>query len=536
MGGRGLAELIATLIIATALQGKSLDIEPRETSIRPIHVRNLSSLRSQAGSADLIVRDSYAAIGDSPPVSYRLDAKPCARADGGAQVPASSGGCWLALLDRSSPLDARIWGARCDDFVDDGPAFSNALFALGAMGGGRVFVPATGRGCRIATGIKQTINGTGLVGNGDHNWAGPRGAKASWFADGSWLDCVDRVRSCVKFDGLGFVEGVNFWQDQPAPAAGWAPIAYPWAIEFMQNYSHARNIFMANIYEGLYFHGRPTDKIYGSHSFFEDMYFGTFRTAVRMDSVNNTMTCSNVHVALEWQINGVGIQAYLNKNGIGFDFHYVDNFSCTNVEFYKVAQAMRFTNGFASYGAGVITHAAAHLVMSNVSFNLVPQAIAITAPDVALSAQLSNVLAQTDTDTGVAARCFLDLQTDSADVAIYGFEGGGIGKAVGCVGVPNGHTRLKISGIDLRSPLFRHQRGDHTSDVSGYDYLGGFIPAFSVAQGATVELPTGWQDIVPGSTTSGPHLLCADRLREHQVEGSCGTATQLLPTAPAPKR
>ena len=306
----------------------------------------------------------------------------------------------------------------------------------------------------------------------------------------------------------------------------------------MQEYAHARNIHFANSYKGIYFHGTSSSNVYGSHSYFDDIFAGTFHTAVRIDSANDTMTCHNVHVSLQWNLSSSFVQAYLNTYGIGFDFHYSDNLSCADVEFYKVANALRFTNGSAIYGDTMLTHAAEHLVMSNVSFNLVPQAIAIASNTTILSAQFSNVLAQTDTDNNVAARCFIDLQTAYADVTISNFEGGSIGQGIACVGAQvlnsisnayEDYSRLKINGIDLRAPPFPGAGGGQATSVTsytGFDSLGGGVPAFNIAKGATVEIPTGWQNIVAGSTYSGGLTQCAMPINGGAAGSNCGRVVQ----------
>lgn len=74
---------------------------------------NNAALQALAHNAAMsVVRQGFAAAGDSPPLTYTPSASACSlnsgAGDGGSQVPTSDSGCWIASLP--TVLDARWWG------------------------------------------------------------------------------------------------------------------------------------------------------------------------------------------------------------------------------------------------------------------------------------------------------------------------------------------------------------------------------------------------------------------------------------------
>lgn len=81
----------------------------RERDLLPQHVANTTAMAAADSRLRSVVRDGFAAPGDGPAIRYDHGAASCPHPDGGAQIAASAGGCWVADLPRE--LDPRIWGA-----------------------------------------------------------------------------------------------------------------------------------------------------------------------------------------------------------------------------------------------------------------------------------------------------------------------------------------------------------------------------------------------------------------------------------------
>lgn len=82
-----------------------------------------------------VVRLGYAAAGDAPSVTYNLSGSACSlnsgAGDGGSQVPASGGKCWIANLPAAA--DVRIWGAVLNGSTDDAAKANAALLVAKAV-------------------------------------------------------------------------------------------------------------------------------------------------------------------------------------------------------------------------------------------------------------------------------------------------------------------------------------------------------------------------------------------------------------------
>lgn len=114
------------------------------------------------------------------------------------------------------------YGARGDNTGDDGPPIQAALNAAEAAGGGVVQMPP-GK-YRLASPL--TIrNGVTLEGSG---W--------SWGGQGTYLHVVNTpsmmANSAITVTGDGVrLRNLAIEHDQPAPAGGWTPASYPFAIK-----------------------------------------------------------------------------------------------------------------------------------------------------------------------------------------------------------------------------------------------------------------------------------------------------------------
>lgn len=81
----------------------------RDGDLLPRHVPNAVAVAAAEIRLRSVVRDGFSTPGDGPALRYDHVRASCPDPDGGAQIAASAGGCWIADLPRE--LDPRIWGA-----------------------------------------------------------------------------------------------------------------------------------------------------------------------------------------------------------------------------------------------------------------------------------------------------------------------------------------------------------------------------------------------------------------------------------------
>lgn len=105
--------------------------------------QNNTALQSAAStSSPIVIRDSYATIGDSTPLAYASSSAACSLnggyGDGGSQVPSSDGKCWIAIFP--GYIDPTWFGAS-PSAADNKVALQNALNAAQATGVTKVKIP-----------------------------------------------------------------------------------------------------------------------------------------------------------------------------------------------------------------------------------------------------------------------------------------------------------------------------------------------------------------------------------------------------------
>ena len=102
------------------------------------HAINNAAFASLPATSLSVIRDGYAFPGDGGHAVYSHASAPCATSggDGGLQIAAADGGCWL--IDPSLPITPMLFGADPKGLVDSNSAFQNTINAVGAAGGGEI--------------------------------------------------------------------------------------------------------------------------------------------------------------------------------------------------------------------------------------------------------------------------------------------------------------------------------------------------------------------------------------------------------------
>jgi hypothetical protein len=211
-------------------------------------------------------------------------------------------------------------GALGNDTGDDGPAIQRALNAAATAKGGIVFVPA-GR-YRLASGI--TIpEGVTLEGSGwNRNPGNPVG---------SWLHVVatNFVPVTMTGDGPG-LRGLAFLHDQPVPGPGWAPLAYPYAIEIVGNSTeaHVRDVLLLNPTNGLRQRVNPGEA--AGRIYIDRLWGQPLQRGIEINRVADVMYVTNVHFGPIWSIDQ-NVFNYTLGNGWGIVSYYNDHPNFENI-------------------------------------------------------------------------------------------------------------------------------------------------------------------------------------------------------------
>lgn len=167
---------------------------PTVDGAAPAKVDNNTRLSAlPAAFAASVLRLGYAAPGDAPPVLYTPSSSACSlnagAGDGGSQVPASDGNCWIASLPQ--PADVRIWGCPLDG-ITDGASCVNSIQNGYA---GPLLIPASAGGLYVGAAstltIKTRVTGSAFQAHSQFQAGGV-------YPGLSWIKCaLPRAQSCV---------------------------------------------------------------------------------------------------------------------------------------------------------------------------------------------------------------------------------------------------------------------------------------------------------------------------------------------------
>jgi hypothetical protein len=318
-------------------------------------------------------------------------------------------------------LDVRDYGAVCDGSTPDQAAFTSAISALTAQGGGVLLVPATGHGCVIASGISLG-NGVVISGVGSAGFPGMTATVAQWTAaGGSWLICQDTTNPCVTLNGHGTgVYGLNFIYNQvvaPTYPATYTPTTFGYAIKVPCDFCYVRNVNIVGASHGISL-TYTSSAGGGTHVDIEDVLDGALTVCLTANYVNDTVNIRNFHCRNVWyegSYNNDSVTVYEMANKIGMDIHYLDNASINDYECLYCFRAMQFTNDTILGN----THSFYNGFISNMQCNLVAVCMYTTASTTTATFHASGVIAQSV--SGVNGTLF-NLASDGVNAQIEGLS------------------------------------------------------------------------------------------------------------------
>ncbi|MCA8326161.1 hypothetical protein, partial [Burkholderia cepacia] len=130
----------------------------------------------------------YYAPHDGGGGAYQYDPNDTSSADnGGTVIVASDGARWK--LQWTGSLSVQQFGAKADGTTDNTTFFQNAIAVLQSIGGGKLVVPSSSAGFRIAGTLSITSGGVSIVGTN---------------RQGSLLTFDNGSNDCITFTGTSF--------------------------------------------------------------------------------------------------------------------------------------------------------------------------------------------------------------------------------------------------------------------------------------------------------------------------------------------
>lgn len=429
-----------------------------------------------------VTRLDYASGVGAPPVVYTSSPSACSLGsgvgDGGSQVQASNGGCWLGKL--VDPVDARVFGARGDGSTDSSAAVANAFAACGRLGGGRVAFHSTGAAYVIGTGFSVPSN-CHPTGDSAPSWGAFTGSVAQITATGSWLECTDLTNPCMTIVGTGVtVDYLNMIcpQSTPPSSGSWTPTTYPYAIYVdddgttgAANNTHLEHLGITSCTHCVNWEG-PSTGVAGIDSGMNDIYFnGCFNVGTRFHRLDNTMELTNLRYDPYWYIGTVPVQTYIETHKIDWDMEYIANPMAANVEFYESWKSIYIKNGTVTSGFGTSSVGVANLQGSNISFNEVCQAISPDSSTDRGNGTIVGGIVYRDTSSGAcpgAPTYMFDLSSNFADWTLHGMHGGDV-QGVAAIG-----STSSLRATDLT--------------IQQYSFFGAGATAFALSSGGGLSL------------------------------------------------
>lgn len=525
---------------------------PLKVSTGLPYVANNAALAALgAGQYTTVYRQSFALLGDGGAAIYNWSTSPCSlnsgTGDGGSQIPPNTGtGCWLAVFNDTTVINARIWGAKGDGVTNDSRAIQAAINTASSLGGRTVVLPATGHAYLLNTGL--TIgNGSGITnvsieGTGGMYWSGYYdNTEADWTSHGTWIHCTDIVNACISMNGNGGkISGLSFWYTQPTPpgpACGltctfthnWAPVAYPYTLAVLapQNFNSISDINVINGYNCMDIEGPST----GVASFFmhvDHVHLGCFNIVSKFVNIDNTISLHDFRDQILWYQFSSDVVGYTEGDSahvghkIGMDMAYVSGIELSDVEFYQDWTGIRASDASVQSGLGTVTFGVQALQANNMSFNQTCQAITLAASTTHFSGRFSNVILNVDPQTSyIAGQCgsawpyAFNLASDNVDVSISNLDG---------------YVTQTLAKIGGGTSGTLHLPG---STRASYSAFSTGAPGILVANGAALDMPSDVNALFPVTGAAGPPISGATNWPNvvnttQWIHGPSGTARQQL--------
>ncbi len=441
-----------------------LDIVASTTPTVATHAA-LVALATTPGTVQTVIQLDYSTGLGAPPLAYTSSSSPCfinsGFGDGGSQVPALGGGCWVATF--SGDLDVRWWGAN--GTATDSVSIQNAINYASFFGGRRIIFPPLGKAYLINTGLVLGNNFQGavsLIGSGGMYWPGPYdNTEADWTQKGTWFHCTDLVNPCITIGGPGnTIDYLNFWYTQTTPPSnsgsmppyvcpgnpcivthGWTPTTYPYTIAVLGTtvtfnsgtFNYIRNINIVNATHCLDFES-PANGQANFNTYVEHAFMGCFTVGTNFFRIDNTPILHDIHYHVLWFTFSSDVLGWMQGdathtcNRTDWIMGYVAALHANGIEFFESCAAMFAYNATVTNGVGTLTFAVQSAQLSDITFSQVCQAIILQNATTNFDANLANVVLSIDPSTSNATQCggvtpvAFGLNSDNVNVKISNLD------------------------------------------------------------------------------------------------------------------
>lgn len=305
------------------------------------------------------------------------------------------------------------FGALCDNTTNDSTAIAAAATAAEAAGGGDVFIPATGKNCKITSGVSLG-NGVRLIGSGTYGFPGTDKTCAQRAAaGGSWIQSTDTVNPAVTLTGHGSATlWINLCYDQPVPGGSFTPTAFGDAIKIAADQATVSgiNIMGATVGINLLY---PSANGGGFGVVISDVLVTAFSKCFTENFVNDDVTIRNFQCRPLYYASNALVVAYLEANLIGMDLHYFDNPWIDGFECLFCAVGIKFTDDTVLGN----THSLYNGQLTGIQCNLVVRCMQVAASTTIVDAQIGQLQMQSDTVNSASAT-LLDLGSNNVNLKI----------------------------------------------------------------------------------------------------------------------
>lgn len=382
-------------------------------------------------------------------------------ADNGGTIIVDAGG-HRYYREWSGLLPVQFFGAVGNGAFNDGPLIQEALTYAGSIGGAIVYMPPTGHGYVVTTGL-TVPSGVTLQGAGSRNSVVDTSTVAQWTQDGSWIIGNDPVNPAVILGGNGAaIIGINFIHTQPIPGATFTPTVWPATIYTAASYVIIRDIEIVAGTIGVEINYPTTGG--GAGNIIENVRANVFGTGLITNNSTDTFLIKNFVVRSVYYASNAVIQAYVLANVVGWGCTYCANIVVEDFLASNAAFGLLLNNSTAI----ALTNSMINAQITNMKFVGVHVAIGVGANNTVFSAAISNLQVNSaPADLGT----LLALASDAVDLVITNLvvtSGGGTILLLG------GGTSGKVAIANL--------------DVQSYSANAAGLPCFTLNAGSQLSL------------------------------------------------
>jgi len=371
-------------------------------------------------------------------------------------------------------VDVKDFGAVGDGVTNDFAAITAAIAAVASTGGGHVYLPPTGHGYYVATGLSLP-NGVCLIGDKTWTYPGSTAPLTTWTQFGSWVISGDTVNPALTLSGHGTgVVGVAFGYAQPAPGGTYTPTIYPFAIDSVGSFTTIRDVFVFAATHGIRYNYTSLNGG-GTNNILERALIDACKIGIQTHNVNDVMRWDGVDIRPMYYNSNTVMQNYHEANKIGWDCYYCDNPQIDSLQIFQASVGVKFTDE-TCLGT---THSLWHGQLDNLQLTFCNNALLVAASTTHLQANFDGLFTQSDTGafgTTLQSGTLLELNSDNVGIIANNVQMTAGGVAIELGGGTGGTATLSAMRIDSYAAVSAGQtavvvNGGAVVNLDGYDIV-----------------------------------------------------------------